>query len=337
MTPSGNARPNARRCGSLPLAGAALLLAACVPRPVGRPERPSGYRLSLRAVPEDAPAAQASRTRFERREFYYEAVVPGTRAKGGALTTECRLSGRGDNGYAWYQLTHVGEVEFLPAGKKRAFAVATDAGSGLHSVYLSLIDEGSCNASGLTIATPHSATRDQVLERWGPSHAEDERAFLSDMKFRFGYVGKEELDKHADNPKFAYRFWERANGGIVDGPLKLRRYKGRPAEQGSVEAKLEDGRYEFLAEFKAGVVAYDRKSDEHFVLFHPTIVYHWPTVLLRTGDWLVIGTRGEGLAAVDLRRWRLKRVRLGESDDDVKKIEPAAGGVRVNGRALVKL
>lgn len=307
-----------------------LILSACAPKPIVVPPSTPEYKVSLQAVPDGAAPKTLLGLHFVRRVFFYDAWALRKRK------APCRLSGRGDDGYAWYAITHQGVAEFS-GGRKRVFVVSNDAGSGLDSVYLSLVDPAACSISGLTIVTPHNMLWKQTVERWGPDSDASERKFLEDMKFRFGYVGKEELDKEKDNPKFAYYFWTRVNGSIDDGPMSVRKYPGQPEQLASIEARASDERYDYEAEFKGGVLAYDRALDQYFVVFHPRDSYDWPTALLKAGPILVIGTRGEGLALVDMRGLRLRRLDLGPGDDDVRALELDGGKLRVNGKRLVPL
>ena len=92
--------------------------------------------------------------------------------------------------------------------------------------------------------------------------------------------------------------------------MTIRRFKGEPAEQSSTNDELVDGAVTYRAYFKSGVIAYDRSANEHYALFYPTDQYAWASVLKKLGPYLLIGTRGEGLAIVDTRTFQLRRVPL---------------------------
>jgi hypothetical protein len=80
------------------------------------------------------------------------------------------------------------------------------------------------------------------------------------------------------------------------------------SEKASELAQVVAGDVTYTAFFKGGVWAYDSRTDESFVVFYPHDVYSWPTTLHQAGDWLLIGTRGEGSMLVNLRTWWLKRL-----------------------------
>jgi len=204
-----------------------------------------------------------------------------------------------------------------------------------------LIDPRDCGVAGLDLTVFHQSTRRTTPEtpvgRFADLERRAERHFLNALKYRYGYVGPDDAARRKDDPEFAYYFWARDNGGIEDGVMKVRRYKGRPASLGSVEAEVSDGPRTYTAEFKAGVVVYDSAKDEHYVLYHPQDMYAFPVVLKLAGPYLVIGTRGEGIAAVELKTLRLKRVRFHGPDDDVKTLEVKDGALVVNGVRTVPL
>ena len=109
--------------------------------------------------------------------------------------------------------------------------------------------------------------------------------------------------------EYAEYFWARANENVTDGLMTIRRFKGRRPEIASVNDWLLDGDTVYTAFFKGAVWAYDLRKDESFVVFHPYDIYSWPTLLRKAGDWLLIGTRGEGLVLVNVKTWYLKRTK----------------------------
>ena len=134
-----------------------------------------------------------------------------------------------------------------------------------------------------------------------------------------------------DDPRFIFDTWVKDNGGVTAGPMTIRRLKAPPADLGSALAEITDGTVTYRACFKSGVLAIDHSTGEHYALFYPKDQYAWPTVLKKLGPFLLIGTRGEGLAIVDTRDFSLKRIALGATGNDVERIEIVGAKIRVNG------
>ncbi len=161
--------------------------------------------------------------------------------------------------------------------------------------------------------------------------------FLESIKYEYGYIGEKEINEETDNPDFAYYFWSSDNGSIEDGRINIRRYKGRHETRASVNDELRKNGITYTAYFKGGVVAYEEESNEHFVLFHPDDMYSWPTVLRLIGPYLLIGTRGEGLAVINLQSFHLKRYRLSPPNDEVGSLEVLHSQIVVNEQEKIDL
>ncbi len=161
--------------------------------------------------------------------------------------------------------------------------------------------------------------------------------FLESIKYEYGYIGEKEINEEIDNPDFAYYFWAKDNGSIEDGRMNIRRYKGRHETRASIEDELRKDGITYTAYFKGGIVAYDQESNEHFVLFHPDNMYSWPTVLRLIGHYLLIGTRGEGLAIINLQSFHLKRYRLSPPNDEVRSLEVLHSQIIVNEQEKIDL
>lgn len=131
--------------------------------------------------------------------------------------------------------------------------------------------------------------------------------------------------------------WMRDNGGLRDGAMTIRRFPGPPDGFGPVVARAAIGTVTYTAHRNFGVVGFDTGTRDHFAVFHPADRDAYPTTLAVSGPWLVIGTNGEGLAFVDTRTFRLKRLRRGAETDTVRTLEVEEDGVRVNGGTLVPL
>lgn len=147
---------------------------------------------------------------------------------------------------------------------------------------------------------------------------------LEKIKYEYGYLGEEEVTGQSNNPRFAYYFWKKDNGTIVDGKMIIRRYKGEDLTVSSISSQLRDGSLVYTEYFKAGVIAYDERRDEHFVLFHPE--YPHITDLKKIGPYLLIGTDGEGLAIINVETFHLKRYREYES---ISKLEVLGSKIRI--------
>ncbi|MBI4375901.1 MAG: hypothetical protein HY549_05565 [Elusimicrobia bacterium] len=268
---------------------------------------------------------------FERTDLSYWVSVkrPGVKVPCGIQEGE--LMGK---------ISELSAVSLERGGHERIFTVSHGLGSGAAQTYLSLIDPRTCQVLVMTLHFSMQSTEGPKSSR---SRALDtaqfrlEREFLERVKGRYGFVRPVEVERRSsEDPRLAYQAWKKDNGAAQNGRLKLRRYRGQHQSAATVVAKLSEESMTYTAYFKAGVVAYDRARNEHFVVFHPDNHYHWPTALKKTGDVLLIGTRGEGLVAVNLKSWRIKRFRLGV-DDGVRELELWGNAVRVNRKPLLKL
>jgi len=231
-------------------------------------------------------------------------------------------------------ISEVGTVDLAGRGNEDVFFVTTSGGPGGYSIGLSLINSRKGEIVGLllgfsfqlTEGITHVSTTDNF-------HSEDfrrEREFLESIKYEYGFVSEEEVTKQISNPELAYYFWAQDNGGIEDGKMRIRKHKGKHSSIASINDELKEGSIVYTAYFKAGVVAYDESSDQHFILFHPDNMYSWPTVLEKVGPYLLIGTRGEGLAIVNLETFHLKRFRFPPPNDIISELEVLDSRIRIN-------
>ncbi len=139
-----------------------------------------------------------------------------------------------------------------------------------------------------------------------PNYA-PEREFLDTIKYAYGYIAESDILCRTDDPNYAVHFWGKENGHIAEGGLKLRRYKKKP--QGFKPDKkpyLEDGNI-IYARYRSGLMAYDRENEEYFLVFRVDSQYNSVNALAKAGSWLIIGLWGEGVVAVDLKDYYLKR------------------------------
>ncbi len=237
-------------------------------------------------------------------------------------------------------LDAAGTVDLHADGTREAFFVTNSGGSGLTNRELNLYCPKSDRLVTLTMTFMHDDTqpvpsivRSDELEQ--PGFAA-ETAFLEGIKRDYGYVSAADL-AHGDDPRQAFYYWRTDNAGLADGaPMRVRRFRGPRAGMGSVNDTLSVAGITYTAYFKSGVVAYDPVQDEHWVVFHPDDRYSWPTRLAATGDLLVIGTRGEGLAVVKLSTLALRRVKV-LGNDDVEELAVHDSLIVVNRVARVAL
>lgn len=319
---------------------AALLLAAgCASSPVPRPpalkldrqidRSPRSFELLFREK-----KGGTGRARFSQEDgssSYSLTVSPSS-------GTDCRP---GADWNEWMpQLSTVGVASFPRRGEE-IFAAGSEGGTGRHDNNLLLIDPAACAVVGLTISVDHDATRPITAQAGLGGYDSDDRreetAFLDRVKRDYEFLGVSDVESRPKDPRFAYYFWAKDNGGLRDGRMRVRRYAGKPFEPSSSEAEVLVGSVTYIAQFKAGVVAYDAAADEHYVLFHPRDMYAWPTALALEGDVLVIGTRGEGAAAVNLRNFRLKRFPLDGPAGVVRELKIEGARALVNGSTPLDL
>jgi hypothetical protein len=223
------------------------------------------------------------------------------------------VAGAGGSGHAMVD----GTVRFVAkAPSKRDLVVI--ATTKLAVVSLSLLQ------------SPEGATQSSYSENWGDARFFAERSFLE--RIRGAYVSRQDttLAGKEEDPRHISSTWLRDNGAVEKGPMTIRRFRGKPAGLGSILDEVWDGPVTYFASFRAGVIAYDASDNEHYALFQTRDRYAWPTALARTGPYLVIGTRGEGLAIVDTRSFTLERKRLGSKGDEVATLAIHGTKIRVN-------
>lgn len=217
---------------------------------------------------------------------------------------------------------------------EEVFFAGLDGGTGSHTVSLYLLKPSIPALVSLSLQFSHQATEPLPVLKRSPnfytSHFQQERKFLETMKYDYGVFDQKKINQNKNNPDFACYFWARDNANISNGAMKIRKFSGTPAELNSINDKCEDGGMVYTAYFKGPVVAYDVVKNEHFILFHPRDMYAWPTVLKKEGHFLIIGTRGEGLALIDLGNFHLRRYSFGNENDDVKSLKISDRKIIVN-------
>lgn len=238
-------------------------------------------------------------------------------------------------------ISEAGTVDLSENENEDIFFVGESGGTGGHLISLSLINIKKEELIRLSLWFSSQASEAVTqVSRSDYFFGEDfkrEEEFLESIKYEYGYTGEKEINEEIDNPDFAYYFWAKDNGRTEDGRINIRRYGGQHETRASVNDELRKGGITYTAYFKAGVVAYDEESNEHFVLFHPDDMYSWPTVLKLIGPYLLIGTRGEGLAIINLQSFHLKRYRLSPPNDEVGSLEVLHSQIVVNEQEKIDL
>jgi len=238
-------------------------------------------------------------------------------------------------------ISEVGTVDLSENENEDIFFVSESGGTGGHLISLSLINIQKEELIRLSLwfssQATEAATQVSRSDYFFGKDFQREEEFLKSIKYEYGYIGEKEINEEIDNPDFAYYFWAKDNGSIEDGRMNIRRYKGKNETRASINDELRKGGITYTAYFKAGVVAYDEESNEHFVLFHPDDMYSWPTVLRLIGPYLLIGTRGEGLAIINLQSFHLKRYRLSPPNDEVGSLEVLHSKIVVNEQKKIDL
>ena len=238
-------------------------------------------------------------------------------------------------------ISEIGVVDLSENENEDIFFVSQSGGTGGHLISLSLINIKKEELIRLSLwfssQASEAVTQVSTSDYFFGEDFQREEEFLESIKYEYGYIGEKEINEEIDNPDFAYYFWAKDNGNIEDGRMNIRRYKGRRKTRASIEDELRKGGITYTAYFKGGVVAYDQESNEHFVLFHPDNMYSWPTVLRLIGSYLLIGTRGEGLAIINLQSFHLKRYRLSPPNDEVRSLEVLHSQIIVNEQEKIDL
>ena len=154
-----------------------------------------------------------------------------------------------------------------------------------------------------------------------------EREFLEKIKYAYDYIPEDVILAQPDNPKYAVHFWGKDNGKVDEGRLIVRRYKGRPV-MGLSEGQpwWEEGSVVFARSSRGSLFAYDGEADEHFLLFHCDNKYNGPSVLAKQDSWLLVGLWGEGLVAVNLEDYYLKRF---------NSVKGTVGKIEVSGSEII--
>jgi hypothetical protein len=213
------------------------------------------------------------------------------------------------------------------------FFAAESESSGVRETMLSVFNPRSCSAvaiklgfsNDLTHPFPHMA----LSAAYKKPGMEEEKALLLSAAEEYGYETPEKPAKDISDRRYAWYLWKQENPS--EGSLKLRWYQGAPDDGNSKEAEIQDGSVIYTAWFKGGVTQFDTRKKIFRPLYHPENPMAWPCSLLIWKDYLFIGTRGEGVKAVNLRTLTLKSV---PSDENAEKIEMRQGQLHINGKPV---
>lgn len=142
--------------------------------------------------------------------------------------------------------------------------------------------------------------------------------------------------KNEEDPEMAEYFWDKYNNGVSDGKIKIKKYKrlGRKYPF-SLEGGLKDGDIIYNTSIKGPVVGYDTKSDEFFIVFHPNNKHRYPFLLKKSGNYLIIGTRGDGIIIVNTESFYLKKYVIYSNGGVVENIETKDKKIIINNSEVI--
>ena len=161
-----------------------------------------------------------------------------------------------------------------------------------------------------------------------------ERIILEKLTEVLHFTKTSDLKYDYDDSEFATDLWLLYNENIVDGKLEIKKYRldsimiNNIYQTSSIIDILENENVKYVAYFKGGLKCYDLNKMEYYVLYFPGFFYNWPTVLRIYKNYIIIGTRGEGIAIINLNTFYIKRYNL--DNLDVEDINFLESGIYVN-------
>ncbi|MEI8270588.1 MAG: hypothetical protein WCG45_04410 [bacterium] len=164
------------------------------------------------------------------------------------------------------------------------------------------------------------------------SNLKAESEFIDKLKFQYGFIDEEYIKNNTTNPDKMMEVWKYYNNEINNGKTRTFTFAEIPEYYNvdSENAKLETDEYIFTAYHKSGVIAFNKSSNLYFAIFVPKDSYSWVQVMVKYKNYLLLGTRLEGLAVINLDSYVLKRYDLGKNYNDVKKISVANSRILIN-------
>jgi hypothetical protein len=233
----------------------------------------------------------------------------------------------------WPDIFHLalGSIDLKGDGQKSRFKVIANWGSRESEKFLTLVSPGKPEPVKLYLFWSSLCMYYPPGVKWSanagdPDYAE-ERQFLEKIKYAYGYISEEDILARADDPNFAIHLWGKDNGKIQEGRITIRKYKGRPGNLSNAKPRLEEGPMIYTG-YRSGVVAYNSEAEEYFLIFYPDSGWFSPNVLAKADSWLLIGTWGGVLVAVDLQDYYLKR--FGSLKGTIGKIEVTGSKIIVD-------
>lgn len=181
----------------------------------------------------------------------------------------------------------------------------------------------------LTIYFPKRKLQVFIIEAWSRGPAEPVapsvaiKPALDDSLLRYvesaasrcGFLlGASDYD--LDSPKFAPQRWHADNPQRETGKMKIHFYPGYPELSGSTITQVEGGGFEWIAEFKGALYAYDRAQDRHFVVFSAADIYNWVNCIVYHAGvlWFTVHM-DSSIYSFENARQIIRRHALGMEDD----------------------
>ncbi|MBF0278771.1 MAG: hypothetical protein HQM13_13305 [SAR324 cluster bacterium] len=256
-----------------------------------------------------------------------------TRGMGGKTTVSLQRNRK--FGFEFYgNLDQVGTIDLRSNGNQDIFFTNLDGGSGETIVGLNLICPSKSETLSLSLTSFHEKTNPfpsvKRSKNFFQKHLKEESEFLERIKFDYGFLDEKDAINQIDDPRLAYYFWKKFNARVEDGKIRIQQYPGKPRESNSIEDELTENGIVFTAHFRAGVVTFDQQKNEHSILFHPGSSDSWPIVLEKTGPYLLIGTKGEGLVIINTETSHLKRFQGDSFDREIWEIEVGPEKILLN-------
>jgi len=153
-----------------------------------------------------------------------------------------------------------------------------------------------------------------------------ERAALDKLKSTLGLESKEDYERDKDNPRFVFERWWEDHPFQVKTQLTIRQHAGPPVCAGdwssptNLTATAQSDGIEFKALYGRGLLAYDTRSDMHYVLvgFQP-----WVSIRhLRAVGPIVIAVIEDQVSFIDTRSFRIESYTLPDRSIESLEIAP---------------
>jgi hypothetical protein len=90
---------------------------------------------------------------------------------------------------------------------------------------------------------------------------------------------------------------------MTNGFVITHEYAGSPIYKSTELVRLQVGELVFVAHFKGPVFCFNPSANRHFVIWAPGWIYHWPTTLAHSPEFLFIAAKTYCDIASSLGRW----------------------------------